>query len=66
MVKNCLTIYDRKCESLYDVYLRFKDVEFVINSRPVIFNESPISAHELVIGRPQTLPSSDYKCQSSI
>ena len=52
MVKSCLSVYDKNCRSLYDVVLRFREVESIINARPIISNERPISAHEFCFHRP--------------
>ncbi|OTF71070.1 hypothetical protein BLA29_013635, partial [Euroglyphus maynei] len=55
IVKSCLSIYDKKCRSLYDVALRFREVEAIVNARPIIVNERPISAHEFCFHRPPHL-----------
>ncbi|KAH9512026.1 Cytochrome P450 4V2, variant 2 [Dermatophagoides farinae] len=52
MVKSCLSIYDKKCRSFYDVMLRFREVESIINARPIIANDRPISAFEFCFQRP--------------
>ena len=52
MVKSCMSVYNKNCRSLYDVVLRFREVESIVNARPIIVIERPISAHEFCFNRP--------------
>ncbi|KAI2805140.1 hypothetical protein BLOT_004132 [Blomia tropicalis] len=57
-------IETKKCRSRYDVLVRFQEAESIINSRPVVFSDRPISAHELVFGRPLTLSAQSVHNES--
>lgn len=52
IVKSCLSMYDKKCRSLYVAILRFREVESIVNARPILAGERPISAHEFCFHRP--------------
>ena len=54
-VKSCLRIYQSQCKSLFQVQRRFKHIEMIVNSRPIVYVGRPISAFEMVYGRPYSL-----------
>jgi len=58
VTKGCLRQFSRKCKSFIELQRRFKTIERIANSRPVLYTDDKVvSAFELAYGRPLILPS---------